>query len=208
MFSQSVIGHSRANNTSLGTQRSSEMESTELPQPDNCNGSSGGNILGAASGLLDQCVLIVDAVSDADYAAISTVLPGGTIGGHLRHTLDHFAAIISKAPNEPIDYDHRERGVAVETDRAAARGQITRLRAGIDGLEGTGGDEVRIRIMVSAEGREAVLRSTVAREVAFATHHGIHHVAMMKAIAREMGVELDAEIGKAPSTINYERAGA
>ncbi len=184
------------------------MGSDELPKTDNCNGCSGGNILGAADTLLDQCSLIVDEVSDADFTAPSAVLPGGTIGTHLRHTLDHFAAITSRETTDPIDYDHRDRGVPVETDRAAAREQIARLRAGIDGLEGTGGDEVRIRIMLSAEGREAVLRSTVAREVAFATHHGIHHVAMMKAIAREMGIELDADIGKAPSTINYERTGA
>jgi len=184
------------------------MGSDELPKTDNCGGCGGGNILGAAGGLLDQYSLIVDEVSDADFTAPSAVLPGGTIGTHLRHTLDHFAAIISRATTDPIDYDHRDRGVPVETDRAVAQEQIAGLRLGIAALEGTGADEVRIRVMVESNGREALLRTTIAREVAFATHHGIHHIAMMKAIAREMGVTLDDDIGKAPSTINYERAGA
>ena len=96
----------------------------------------------------------------------------------------------------------------VESSRVAAREQITSLRAAISALEGTGADEVRIRVMLSGDGREAVLRSTVAREVAFATHHAVHHVAMMRAIALEHGVELGADVGKAPSTINYEQAGA
>ena len=165
-------------------------------------------MLGAAAELLGQCEAIVGAVGDGQFVAGSAVLAGGTIGKHLRHTLDHYGAIVGRGRGEPIDYDHRERGVPVETSRVAAREQITSLRAAISALEGTGGDEVRIRVMVSGDGREAVLRSTVAREVAFATHHGVHHVAMMRAIALEHGIELGADVGKAPSTINFERAGA
>ena len=179
----------------------------ELPQT-GCGGCGGGNVLSAAGELLDQCRTILDAVADEDFTADSEVLDGGTIGKHLRHTLDHYAAITGRAEGEPIDYDHRERGVPIEEDRDAAREQIASLRAGIQGLEGTGADEVRIRVMISGDGREAVLGSTIAREVAFATHHGVHHVAMMKAIAAERGVELASDIGKAPSTVNYERAHA
>lgn len=163
-------------------------------------------VLGAAEGLLEQCGRIVEAMDDAAYCCSSTVLAGGTIGKHLRHTLDHFGAIVvGTQRDEAIDYDRRARGVAVETDRAAALEQIGGLRAGLAGLRQELGGPVRIRVMLSGEGAEAVLDSTVAREVAFATHHGIHHVAMMKAIAGELGVALSSDIGKAPSTIRHER---
>ena len=79
------------------------------------------------------------------------------------------------------------------------------MRSGLAGLQEDFGGPVRIRVMLSGDGTEAELDSTVVREVAFATHHGIHHVAMMKAIAGEMGVSLDGDIGKAPSTIQHER---
>ncbi|MDQ7013920.1 MAG: hypothetical protein Q9O74_08510 [Planctomycetota bacterium] len=163
-------------------------------------------VIGAAEGLLGQCGRIVDAMDDESYCCASTVLAGGTIGKHLRHTLDHFGAIVAGAARaETIAYDHRERGVAVETDRAAALDQISTLREGIANLGQNLGGPVRIRVMLSGDGTEAELDSTIAREVAFATHHGIHHVAMMKAIAGEMGVRLGDEIGKAPSTIQHER---
>ncbi len=163
-------------------------------------------VIGAAEGLLGQCGGIVDAMDDASYCCASTVLAGGTIGKHLRHTLDHFGAIVAGAQQaETIVYDHRVRGVAVETDRAAALDQISTLREGIANLGQNLGGPVRIRVMLSGDGTEAELDSTIAREVAFATHHGIHHVAMMKAIAGEMGVALGDEIGKAPSTIQHER---
>ena len=184
------------------------MASTNLHQTDNCGECDSDKVLGAAGSLLDQCELILEAVTDADYAAPSQVMQGGTIGTHLRHTLDHYDAIVGRVADEPIEYDRRTRGLPIETDRSRAKEHIASLRVGIASLEGTGSDEVRIRVMIAGDGHEAVLRSTVAREVAFATHHGVHHVAMMKAIAAEMGVELDADIGKAPSTIHYERSGA
>jgi hypothetical protein len=49
------------------------------------------------------------------------------------------------------------------------------------------------------------LVSTLGRELAFATHHAVHHQAMMKAIAFEFGVEVEECFGKAPATVNAER---
>lgn len=164
------------------------------------------HVLDAAACLLGQCGRIVEAMDDASYCCASKVLAGGTIGKHLRHTLDHFGAILVGVQRDAaIDYDHRARGVAVETDRSAAVEQIGGLRSGLAALQQDLGGPVRIRVMLSGDGTEAELDSTVVREVAFATHHGIHHVAMMKAIAGEMGVALDGDIGKAPSTIQHER---
>lgn len=69
---------------------------------------------------------------------------------------------------------------------------------------------VRVRVMVSGDGAETELVSSLARELAFATHHAVHHQAMMRAIAGEFGVEASSDFGKAPSTINHEvvKAGA
>jgi hypothetical protein len=48
------------------------------------------------------------------------------------------------------------------------------------------------------------LGSTLARELAFASHHAIHHHAMMKAIAQEHGQAAESGFGVAPSTLNHE----
>jgi hypothetical protein len=64
---------------------------------------------------------------------------------------------------------------------------------------------VAVQVMTSP-GTEVCLRSTIAREIAFATHHAVHHQAMMRAIAKELQAEcLDASFGVAPSTIDHER---
>jgi hypothetical protein len=166
-------------------------------------------VLRAADALLGQCGEIVRVIDDEVYVLPSRVLRGGTIGKHLRHTLDHYAAIVADAVGgNPIDYDHRVRGVPVETDRGAAGDEIRSVRTALAGLRGAAHEPVRIRVMLAAEGAEALLDSTLAREIAFATHHGIHHVAMMKAIAAEAGVLLGDEVGKAPSTLQFERSSA
>lgn len=168
-------------------------------------------VVSAALALLDQCDAFVRSLPDTAYAADSKTLKGGTIGKHVRHVLDHYAAIlVGLDSTTAIDYDHRERDVPMETRRQSALDNVERTRLRLtslttEQLEGV----TRIRVMLAGDGSEAELASTIARELAFATHHAVHHHAMMKAIAEEHGVPLSPDFGKAPSTLNHEyRAGA
>lgn len=172
-------------------------------QSDACNIEG---VCGAADAILNQCGRMIELVDDGAYATASGVLRGGTIGKHVRHALDHYCALLDCDGSAPVDYDHRDRATAIETDRAAACGEIDRLRGVISGLDAEMlGKATRVRVMLSGAGEEAVLDSTIGRELFFATHHAIHHQAMIKAIAAEHGAELDGEFGTAPSTINHER---
>ncbi|MBX3363305.1 MAG: hypothetical protein KF866_00955 [Phycisphaeraceae bacterium] len=161
-----------------------------------------------ASALLDQCAGFIQALPDQTYSTESRTIRGGTLGKHVRHVVDHFAAAVGAFERgEIIDYDHRERCVPMENDRTSALDAIAELRAQIAALtEAHLNHPVRIRVMLSGDGSETELSSTLGRELFFAAHHAIHHHAMMKAIAAEFGVEADAAFGKAPSTINFESA--
>ncbi len=164
-------------------------------------------VAGAAAALLGQCAAIIESVDDSAYASISSTIRGGTIGKHVRHVLDHFrAAIDGDGPGGCIDYDRRERDVPMETDRSLALSAIEDLSARIGDMDGTRlAATVRVKVMVAADGCTVELRSTLARELAFATHHAVHHNAMVRAIAAEFGHELPEDLGKAPSTLNHER---
>ena len=63
----------------------------------------------------------------------------------------------------------------------------------------------------SEQDHAAALPSTVARELGFAAHHAIHHMAMIKIIATHGQVgkldpvkDLPADFGRAPSTVQYD----
>ncbi len=165
-----------------------------------------GVVVGAARALLSQCVSFVGDVPEAVYTAESQVMPGGTVGKHLRHVVDHYQAILrGRRHAATIDYDHRERDVPMETCRDTAHRTLAGVAEELSTLtERDMHAPVRIRVMIAGDGTETELGSTLARELAFATHHGVHHQAMMRAIAGEFGVEASSEFGKAPSTIHHE----
>ncbi len=171
-----------------------------------CSCEGHGAVAAAADAILAQCAGFVEALPDRAYTADSRLIRGGSVGKHVRHVLDHFSAIFTAADlGEAIAYDRRERNVPMETQREHALTTIAELRGRVTQSGPTLGGTVRVRVMLSASGQEAELSSTVARELAFATHHAIHHHAMMKAIASEFGVGSDDQFGKAPSTLSFER---
>ncbi len=161
----------------------------------------------ASLAVLGQCAAFVASLPTRAYTAPSTVLFGATIGQHVRHSLDHFAAALLTGPGEAIDYDHRERGTPIESDPAAAAGLMAQLRDVLEGLTpAAAGRSVRVRVMLTSAGDETELGSTLERELAFASHHAVHHHAMMAAIANELRHPVPAGFGKAPSTLNHERS--
>lgn len=162
-------------------------------------------VVGAADAVLAQCAAFVDRVPDEAYAADSTLMPGGTLGKHTRHLLDHFVAILAALNDASvIDYDHRARCVPMETQRREALRTIALLRERLAAqTDASLAGAVTVRVMLSGDGVEADLGSTLARELAFATHHAIHHHAMIKTIASEFGVRCEEAFGMAPSTIQF-----
>lgn len=182
---------------------------TQTRTPVRIDASSGGappSAAAAGAALLRQCAAFVRQLDDAAYAADSATIRGGTIGKHVRHVLDHFRAAIEQGTaGRVIDYDHRERNVPMETDRAAALAAIDTLGERLGTLrESDLVLPVRVRVMLTADGAEVELGSTLGRELAFAAHHAVHHHAMLKAMASEFGVHAPPEFGKAPSTLRHE----
>lgn len=162
-------------------------------------------VVQAAVATLKQCRDLIAELSDEVYASTSSRITGSSIGQHVRHNLDHYAAIADGQGSEPIAYDHRDRGVDVEHDRSAAIAKIDDLVDRIGAMGDRCNSEATIRVMVSGDGLETDLHTTIGRELAFATHHAIHHHAMIKSIAEEFGACCPECFGRAPSTINFEQ---
>lgn len=160
----------------------------------------------SAAVAVEQCRAFIATLDQRDYTTPSAVMHGATIGQHVRHTIDHYAAALVAIAGGVIDYDRRERGTEIENDRAAAVHRLGHIAETIRGitaaLSGTG---VRVRVMIdSGTGEEAEHRSTLGRELAFAAHHAVHHHAMIAAIARDFGLDVPSGFGKAPSTLHHE----
>ncbi len=165
----------------------------------------GHGVAGAAIVVLDQCAKFIEQIDDEAYTTKSPLQFNATIGQHVRHALDHFAAACKGCACGLIDYDHRNRDTLIERDRAAAIAEIKRLRDWLASFDTTDEPQtLRVRVMLTGDGTCADLDTNPAREVFFAMHHAIHHHAIMGAIAMEQGLTLPEGFGKAPSTTNHE----
>ena len=165
--------------------------------------------IGAACALLGQLRAFVGGLDDDAYARPCAAMQDACVGAHVRHTLDHFRAALRALEGETVDYDTRARDTDVEKRTGEALREIDRIASAIGAIEGSRVDEpVTIRVMLTGDGARTELTTSLARELAFATHHAVHHNAMMSAIARDLGAPTPEGFGKAPSTIDHEsRAG-
>lgn len=153
-------------------------------------------------GLLDDLAAVVMATPPTVYAATPAVSVSGSVGKHLRHTLDHVASFLEASGTNPLDYDRRQRGTRVEVDPAEALSTICRLQRGLERMAGRSQDErVCVHTQLTPAGKTIVSSSTLGRELAFVVSHTIHHqalIALLLANARDL--TLPPRFGYAPST--------
>lgn len=149
---------------------------------------------------LDEMAAIVMAADEAIYTS-RPIAVSGTIGEHVRHCLDHIAALVAASPSQAMSYDRRERGTAVERDPAEALRQIMRLQASVDRWGVRSMDEpICVTSLVTPAGESVTGWSTLGRELAFVNSHTIHHHALIAVLLELADVPVPSYLGLAPST--------
>jgi uncharacterized damage-inducible protein DinB len=133
----------------------------------------------------------------------------GSIGGHLRHSLEHLQIFLNGMEGEEVYFEKRERRKGVEEDMETALLEIARLEEALQSapLEGAYETPMTSRSSLSGDLRESVEYPSVwGRELVYVGLHFVHHMALMAVAARLQGLEVDSRFGKAPATLHFERA--
>jgi len=73
----------------------------------------------AAIETLRQGEAFLAEISEENYTRKVPAVFNASVGGHYRHCLDHFRNLLAAAGSGELNYDHRERGTMVETNRFA-----------------------------------------------------------------------------------------
>ena len=173
--------------------------------------------------LLDLLVAQYGNSKASDKFATVCPLVGASIGQHYRHSMDHVelahALIASSAGNSvsppgELHCDLRVRGGTLEKDLGLSRQRIVDV---VDVFQSLQTESERVitspinaYFNLSADSdADICLPSTVGRELGFAAHHAIHHMAMVKVIVvQTLGLEegeLPHGFGRAPSTLIFDR---
>lgn len=148
--------------------------------------------------LLEQSRALVEVLTKGAYTRSLGGDHANTIGGHVRHLLDHQQALLDGIPGRCVDYASRRRGTPCEVDPAAAARRIDDL---MEAFAKAQLDET-LTLAVLREDR-SLAGSTLARELDFAAAHATHHLALVSVLARVLGIEVPKDLGVAASTLRY-----
>jgi uncharacterized damage-inducible protein DinB len=172
------------------------------------NFEDGERILNGAADLLRQAELLLAEIQPSAYSTPVPAVFNASIGGHIRHCLDHFTSLLNGFDTGLIDYDHRERDPRVERDPAFALELTRALRADLNRLHPELLDApIVARCEVSyRRGDAPVAQSSLGRELMYAIAHGIHHFALISVMATLQDVSLPDGFGMAPSTLAHLRS--
>ena len=156
--------------------------------------------------VLRQGETLLAEIADEAFTRKVAIAFNASIGGHYRHCLDHFRALLAAADAGDLNYDHRERGTLIENDRFAALNATRELRAGYEKFQAlllTRPLNVTCKTSYASSGSQAS-PSTVGREVMYAVAHAVHHYALIGVMAGTMELSLPAGFGVAPSTLKHQ----
>jgi uncharacterized damage-inducible protein DinB len=157
--------------------------------------------------LLQQLADLVESLSDGQYTANPLGMVTSSIGGHVRHCLDHVESLLAGIKTGRVNYDQRQRGTDVETCRQAALDVIGRQTHCLQTFPPSrAAAPLALTALVGSALPPVDTQTTVGRELVFVLSHTIHHNALVAVMARTLGVPLPAHFGSAPSTIAHREA--
>ncbi|MDY3558767.1 DinB family protein [Gemmata sp. JC673] len=156
------------------------------------------------AGLLRQLSDLIETLTDDEYTRAPVGVVESSIGGHVRHALDHIAALLRGLPTGRLSYDRRDRGTDVERDRRAALEAVRRLEAELLAFEWAALPRpVALESLVSPDRPPALALTSPERELAFVLGHTVHHNALIRVAVKLLGADVPADFGYAPSTLAH-----
>jgi len=159
--------------------------------------------------ILQQAKTYLANVSEQQYTQVLSPTFMSSAGAHMRHILDHYYSVINGFTEGLIDYDKRSRGGVLESCPKSAIQSIEEISDYLSGLtESQLQQSIKLSTEISVKDKKvAIVDTTLAREVIFVGSHAVHHLATIKLIAQVQGVGVEGDLGIAPATATFLRAG-
>ncbi len=152
--------------------------------------------------ILDQLSELLSGLSSEEYSKQLAVFNGSSIGGHTRHVIEFYDCLIKGMYNGTVNYDERERDLAIQQNRDYAIHVIDHLKQKMMDQ-----DVLAKKIHLKAQfGEHTMLIPTCwEREEAYLIEHSIHHFALIRIGVQENfpTANITSDFGLAYSTIAY-----
>jgi uncharacterized damage-inducible protein DinB len=160
--------------------------------------------------VIRQGLQLLADLGDERYAARVAVAYGASIGGHMRHIIEHYLGFLDGLPDGAVNYENRARDSLLECDSTYASDTLAAIADRLEALayvsreeQGEASRALRIHAETNAD---TAADSSMLRELEFLLSHTIHHYALVAVMARLQGYEPAKGFGVAPSTLKHQQA--
>ena len=146
---------------------------------------------------LHELIDLLNQLTDQVYTTPCRELSNATIGEHTRHCIELFQCLLSQYELGVINYDKRQRDLAIQSQTEVAK---TALLSLLDQL-----DKPNIDLVLEQDydGNRIQINTNYQRELLYNLDHCVHHQALIKVALLSSTVQIDPNFGVARSTIAY-----
>ena len=149
-----------------------------------------------------------------DYTKKQLKFYNASIGSHIRHSCDHYDKILTLYDTRVIQYDKRLRNTTIEYDINYAINRCNDLIQTLRSTDTSKSPHPNHPVIIefqcnnntssNSDDNMVQLGSDVMRELAFVTHHAVHHISTIKLMMEDMNYNFqkDSVYGLANSTIS------
>jgi uncharacterized damage-inducible protein DinB len=153
--------------------------------------------------LLHQGTALLAALGEERYTQKLALCFNASIGGHVRHVIEHYQSFFRGLDDADIDYERRARDPLIESDSIYATNHLEAIAQRLDELGGL----ANRGLLYCVETAPGIATATsLLRELEFLLNHTVHHYALIAIMARLQDVKPEPTFGIAPSTLRYQRA--
>lgn len=149
---------------------------------------------------LERLADVIRSCTSEQYPLVLADLQCGSLGGHVRHVVDHVMALLS-AESETMTYDNRCRGTDVEYQVSSGLDAIRIAQEQLRAIQFASDRPLRVDAVVGLPSQSVAMSSSWGRELLFVLSHTIHHNAIVGVLARQMAIATPCHLGVAPSTL-------
>lgn len=154
---------------------------------------------------LEQGEELLESLDAVLYARREAACFDSSIGGHVRHVLEHYTSFLGGLGAGVVSYEARARDARIENEPAHAARHLREIKGRLAKLAE---QEENRRVLVRSEvargdETEPWADSCALRELEFLLSHTIHHFALVGVICKLAGLETPKDFGVAPSTLRH-----
>lgn len=153
--------------------------------------------------LFDQLIMVMFSLTTEQYSLPNKNLFNATIGQHVRHIIELFICLDKGYHTGVVNYESRERNLALETDRILAAQKL----AWICGSLYNEDKQLHLESSYDSYAECTLLVPTnYFREIIYNIEHTVHHMALIRIGIEELAdIDVPQEFGVAASTVKYQR---